>query len=459
MGKVKALFVCSTCERPSAQWSGRCAACGEWGTIGEHPAGSALRVGGRASAPPVLSLVPEAEERRIGTGFPSIDRVLGGGFVPGSVVLLAGAPGIGKSTLLLQLGSRLAGAGHPCLLASGEEARSQVAARAGRLGLDGNALQFIAGRELSTVVSGALQHRPHVLVVDSIHTLRDETSEALPGGVGQVRSCADALVALAKEHHITVVLIGHVTKGGDLAGPRTLEHVVDVVLTFEGDPRSGRRIVAGGKNRFGPDGEVAWFEMTSTGLEEVEPGPRLGDGRAEAGSATALATAGRRSFAVEIQALVVPSGGPPRRQVAGMDPRRFQIVAAVTDSACRLGVGKSEIYAACSGGFHLDDPGSDLAMAAALVSAAKGAPLPSGVALIGEISLTGTVRPVGEMEQRLSAAAGAGVQTVLVSEMGGTGLRMGSVELVRVTHVRDVVEWAYPAAGAGRAFRRRPYGP
>jgi len=202
-------------------------------------------------------LAPDPEEQRIETGFPSIDRVLGGGLVPGSVVLLAGAPGIGKSTLLLQLGSRLTEAGHPCLIASSEEARAQVASRARRLSLPGETLQFVRGRDLSDVVSAAEARRPRVLIVDSIQAIRDSGSEALPGGVGQVRSCADALIALAKDLDITVVLIGHVTKGGDVAGPRTLEHAVDVVLTFEGDPRSGCRILSGGKNRFGPEGEVA----------------------------------------------------------------------------------------------------------------------------------------------------------------------------------------------------------
>ncbi len=218
--------------------------------------------------------------------------MLGGGLVPGSVVLLAGAPGIGKSTLLLQLASSLTAAGHPCLLASGEEARGQVTARARRLGLKVDGLGYVPGRDLSQVVATILAERPVLAIVDSVQTIRNPESDALPGGVAQVRACADALVSLAKEHGTTVLLVGHVTKEGDLAGPRTLEHTVDAVLTFEGDHRSGLRVLAGGKNRFGPEGEVAWFEMTSAGLVETETGPLIGEGRAEAGCATALALAG-----------------------------------------------------------------------------------------------------------------------------------------------------------------------
>ena len=316
----------------------------------------------------MADLALDGEERRIQTGFPSVDRVLGGGLVPGSVVLLAGAPGIGKSTLLLQLASRLSNAGHPCLIASGEESRGQVASRAHRLGLDGDRLSFVPGRHLAEVVAIGAAQKPVILIVDSIHTIRDADSNALPGGTGQVRTCADALVALAKEQGITVLLIGHVTKGGDLAGPRTLEHAVDAVLTFEGDPRSGLRILCGGKNRFGPEGEVAWFEMRASGLVETESGPRIGDGEPEPGCATALALAGRRALAVDVQALVVPSEGPPRRQVTGLDPRRFQIVAAVTDRSTDSRLGRAEIFGASAGGLRLDDPGVDLAIAAALAS-------------------------------------------------------------------------------------------
>ena len=442
MGKVSRLYVCTNCERPHAQWAGRCSSCGGWGTVSEHPAGSTSR-GATHRAGPVLTLAHDPEERRISTGFAGVDRVLGGGLVPGSVVLLAGAPGIGKSTLLLQLVSTLAAAGHPCLLASGEEARGQVAERARRLGIDGDGLSFTSGRDLDEVIGTAEELRPSVLVVDSIQTIRAEGSEGLPGGVSQVRGCADGLQWLAKVHSIVVVLVGHVTKEGGLAGPRTLEHIVDTVLSFEGDPRSGRRILAAGKNRFGSEGEACWFEMTASGLHEVDPGPRIGEVVTEPGCAIALALAGRRAFAVDVEALAIPSQGPLRRHVAGLDPRRFQIIAAVINPATNGRLGQAELYGASAGGLRLDDPGSDLAVAAALASAARSQALPRA-GFIGEISLTGSVRPVPGIEQRLSAAAASELSAVVLPtwERGPAPKAAKGLRLVPVRHVREALSWA-----------------
>ncbi|MEX2420688.1 MAG: AAA family ATPase, partial [Actinomycetota bacterium] len=272
---------------------------------------------------------------RVPTGWASIDRVLGGGLVPAAVALLAGDPGIGKSTLLLQLVTSLSGAGLPCLLASGEESRSQVSARARRLGIDGSAVSFTSGRELPSVLEAARAARPFLLAVDSIQALRDPAGGQMLGGPSQVRACVDALVGLAKDAGVAVVVTGHVTKDGDLAGPKTLEHAVDVILPFEGDPRSGLRQLSCGKNRFGPEGEVAWFEMTSSGLLEIDPTHLLLPGEGEPGSAISLPLAGRRGLAVEVQALVASTDGPLRRQVSGLDPRRFQVIAAVLVRARR----------------------------------------------------------------------------------------------------------------------------
>ena len=275
----------------------------------------------------------------------------------------------------------------------------------------------------------ASTERPSVLIVDSIHTIRDQDSDALPGGTGQVRACTDALVSLAKDQGITILLIGHITKGGDLAGPRTLEHAVDVVLTFEGDPGSGLRILCGGKNRFGPEGEVAWFEMGADGLAETEPGPRIGQGEAEPGCATAIALAGRRAFAVDVQALVTAAEGPPRRQVTGLDPRRFHIVSAVTGRAMGSQLARGEIF--------------DLAVAAALASAEARRALRARAGFIGELSLSGSVRPVPGTELRLSAGLAAGLRTVVLPA-AGPRLETGStrVELVRVDHLREALTWA-----------------
>jgi len=451
VGKVKRLFVCEECGRPSAQWAGKCAACGAWGSVAEHPSGTGLRSFGGAG--PVASrmqrLSESPEETRIATGLPGVDRILGGGLVVGSVVLLAGAPGIGKSTLLLQLASGLSNAGHPCLLASGEESPAQVGSRARRLGLAGSALDFVPGRELPEVAGAVRASPPAVLIVDSIQTLRDPDSESLVGGTAQVRACADALVGLAKELGVAVLMAGHVTKDGDLAGPRTLEHAVDAVLTFEGDPRSGLRVLSGGKNRFGPEGEVAWFQMTQGGLIETEAAPHLGDGDAEPGCATALALAGRRAFALDVQALVVPTDGPPRRQVAGLDSKRFHIVAAVTDRAVgtlRGRLVRAELFGAASGGVRLDDPGADLAMAAALASAASGVPPPSGTAFVGEVSLTGAVRAVAGLDQRVSAAAAAGLRRVLCPHSAGPRPVRSGPEVVPIRHIRDALTWAFGGA-------------
>jgi DNA repair protein RadA/Sms len=378
---------------------------------------------------------------RILTGFAGIDRVLGGGLVRGSVVLLAGEPGIGKSTLLLHLLGHLTASGTDCLLMSGEESQGQVAARAGRLGIDGDALSFAPGRDLVAVLETAQATRPALLAVDSIQSIRDTAGTQVPGGVAQVRLCADALVGLAKAEQITVVLTGHVTKDGDLAGPRALEHAVDVVLAFEGDARSGLRVLAGGKNRFGAEGESAWFEMGARGLTEIDPTELLVPGTRVAGAATALPQAGRRALAVEIQALVNATDGPARRQTTGIDARRFQLVAAVLERAAGLPLGRSELFGASCGGVRIDDPACDLAVAAALASAATGIAPPERSAFLGEVALTGLVRPAPAWGARLSAARAAGIQTLFAPEppAGGSDAAVEGLRVVPVHHVRDAL--------------------
>ena len=387
----------------------------------------------------VQTLAHEPEdERRVSAGFTGIDRVLGGGLVPGGVTLLAGEPGIGKSTLLLQLVANLTAGGLPCLLASGEESRRQVAARARRLGVEGAAVAFTPGRELGSVLDAARAARPFLLAVDSVQTLRDPDAGQVPGGTAQVRACTDALVGLAKTEGMAVLLTGHVTKDGDVAGPRTLEHAVDVVLTFDGDARSGLRMLTGGKNRFGPEGEVAWLEMTAGGLREIDPTALLVSGHGEPGAAIALPRAGRRALAVEVQALVAPTEGPARRQVSGLDPRRFQLVAAVLErSGVRLG--RSDLFGASSGGAKVDDPACDLALAAALASAATSVPAPADSAFVGEVGLTGLVRGSGAMSNRLAAARAVGVRTVFAPPGSDS---MDGIAIIPVRHVKDALTWA-----------------
>ncbi|MFM8944507.1 MAG: AAA family ATPase, partial [Actinomycetota bacterium] len=388
---------------------------------------------------------PEGE--RVATGFPSVDRVLGGGLVPASVTLLAGEPGIGKSTLLLQMVANLSAAGLPCLLASGEESRGQVAARARRLGVAGDAVSFVSGRDLGPLLEAARSERPFLLAVDSIQTLRDPDAGQVPGGPSQVRACTDALVGLAKAEGIAVLVAGHVTKDGDLAGPRTLEHAVDVVLAFEGEPRSGLRMLTGGKNRFGAEGEVAWFEMTGEGLCEIDPADLLVPGTHEPGCAIALPRLGRRAIAVEVQALVAPTDGSTRRQVSGLDARRFGIVAAVLDRA-GVALSRADLYGASAGGARVDDPACDLAIAASLASAATGVATPMGAAFVGEVSLTGLVRPVAAMEQRIAAALAANVGTIYAPVERAPRT---APDVIPVRHVRDALRWI-----AGDAATPRP---
>jgi DNA repair protein RadA/Sms len=434
VGKVRQVLSCSGCGQSVSQWVGRCPGCGEWGTIGDHgpPATGAAPVEPLGSG-------DEPAEARIGTGLDGVDRVLGGGLVRGSVALIAGEPGIGKSTLLLQIVGHVAGGGGTCLVASGEESRAQVAIRARRLGIGPDAASFVPGRELGHVLDAARAARPAVLVVDSIQAIRDPSLPSLPGGPAQVRACADALVGLAKSGGVTVLLVGQVTKDGDVAGPRTLEHAVDVVCSFDGDDTTGLRVLAGGKNRFGPEGELAWFEMAAGGLREVDPRDVLAPGDGEAGAATALVTAGRRALAVEVQGLTAFAEGHPRRHVSGLDPRRFGLVAAVVDRAIGLRLTRSELYGAAAGGLRIDDPGADLAVAAALASSATGVPPPPRSAFAGEVSLTGAVRPPRGLGLRLAAAAAAGVRTVYCP---GDHDPPGGVRVVRVRRLGEALTWA-----------------
>ncbi len=441
MAKNRTTLACSACRQQVSRWVGRCPGCAAWGTIEEAEGRSTPGEAARR-----LSLVgadAPSDEGRVSTGIPGIDRVLGGGLVPASVALLAGEPGIGKSTLLLHLLGHLSASGRRTLLVSGEESHAQVAARARRLGIDDGAIEFAPGRDLEQVLALAREAKPFLLAVDSIQTIRDTSGTQMPGGVSQVRTCTDALLGLAKADGIAMLLTGHVTKEGDLAGPRALEHAVDVVLTFDGDQRSGLRVLSGGKNRFGAEGESAWFEMDGQGLKEIDPTALL-VGECVAGAATALPQAGRRALAVEVQALVGSADGPARRQTTGLDPRRFQLVAAVLERAAGIAFGRSELYGASTGGIRIDDPACDLAVAAALASAVTGTPPPHGAAFMGEVALTGLVRPAPAIAQRLAAARAAGCSVVYAPE--GTAGAPPGLEIRSIRDVKGALNWAFPAA-------------
>ncbi len=407
--------------------------------------------GGMLVAPLRLVDAEPEGEQPVSTGFDGMDLVLGSGIVPSSVVLLAGEPGIGKSTLLLHLMANLAALGRPCLLVSGEESHAQVSARARRLGIAADAVSFAPGRDLGQVLETARATRPFLLAVDSIQTIRDPSGSQMPGGVSQVRQCADALVGMAKAEGIAVLMTGHVTKDGELAGPRTLEHTVDTVLTFDGDPRSGLRVLAGGKNRYGPEGETAWFEMGHEGLREIDPTDLLISHERVAGAAIALPLAGRRALAVEVQALVGGGEGSGRRQATGLDPRRFHLVAAVLERAGPL-PGRRDLFGAASGGIRVEDPAGDLAVAAALASAALGVAVPAGTAFVGEVTLTGLVRPAPALPQRLAAARAAGC-TAVYAVPGEASATAEGLRIVPVRRLTDALRMGPPTCWNGSTGR------
>lgn len=448
MAKNAAVFECEACGQRSARWAGRCPACGGWGTVAQVPAAYAAGTptagaGPGSGAVQPLSGLGVGDAPRFLTGLHGLDRVLGGGLVAGSVALVAGEPGIGKSTLLLQAAGSLAESGATCLVASGEESLAQVAGRAHRLGVRTDGISFVEGRDLSQVIEAATVSGPTVLVVDSIQTVRAFGSTQIPGGVAQVRTCADALVGMAKQTGIAVILAGHVTKDGDLAGPRALEHAVDVILSFEGDPRSGLRVLASGKNRFGAEGETAWFEMGPAGLAAIDPTDLLVSGRTLPGAAVALIQRGRRALAVEVHALVGAAEGSGRRHATGLDARRLHLVAAVLDRA-GIGLGRAEVFGATSGGVRIDDPACDLAVAAAIASAATGVPPPVGAAFVGEVALTGMVLPAPAIEQRLQAARAAGCTRAFVPD-GSSPSTIG-IRTDPVARVADALGWALTTA-------------
>lgn len=419
MARPKPNFVCQACGAVSSRWQGKCEACGAWNTLVEEAAaaplpGSASRALGRGRVVVLEGLSGASDEApRLPSGIAELDRVTGGGFVFGSVLLLGGDPGIGKSTLLIQASAALARAGHRVVYVSGEEAAAQVRLRAQRLGLGDAAVALAAETNvediLATLKDGA---PPRLVIIDSIQTLWTSQVESAPGTVTQVRASAQALIRYAKTTGACVVLVGHVTKDGQLAGPRVVEHMVDAVLSFEGDSGRDFRILRAQKNRFGPTDEIGVFAMTGLGLEEVKNPSALflGDREADApGTAVLAGLEGSRPILVEIQALVVPSTlGTPRRAVVGWDSSRLAMVLAVLEARCGVRLGAHDVHLAVAGGLRVQEPAADLAVAAALVSSLVGAPLPVDSVFFGEIGLTGAVRAVAHPGPRLREAARLG---------------------------------------------------
>jgi DNA repair protein RadA/Sms len=445
VAKTAVKYACAECGYTAGRWFGKCPGCNAFGTLVEEGPETAATTAAR----PLLRLVDvdAAEAERIATGVPEFDRVLGGGLVPASLVLVGGEPGVGKSTLLLTALQAMS-ATRRSLLVTGEESVAQVKLRAERLGGGAN-VEILAETELETVCATLEREKPAVCVIDSIQTLYAADLGSAPGSVAQVREAASRLLRVAKENAIATILVGHVTKDGSVAGPRVLEHLVDCVLQFEGDRYHAHRILRATKNRFGSTNELGVFEMTGAGLVGV-PDPSALFGKThegEVGAAVACALEGTRPILLEIQSLVAPTDlAMPRRVGTGVDPKRLAMIVAVLGRHAGVALGSADVFVNVAGGVRIDEPGADLAIALAIASAAKGAPVRSGLAAFGEIGLTGRLRPATQAERRLQECAKLGLKRVLVP--AGTAAR-GKLSVEEHDTLRDATRAGLDARQSG----------
>jgi DNA repair protein RadA/Sms len=479
MARAQARFVCQECGAVHAKWVGRCESCGAWNSLVEEapqeavPKGLGGKAPGGGKARPIdivgLRGASAMPPRRT-SGIAEFDRVCGGGLVAGSALLVGGDPGIGKSTLLLQVVAALAtpnaksGASLGCLYISGEEAIDQVRMRAARLAVSGAPVELATATSIRDIAATLdREDRPQIVVIDSIQTMYLDTLDSAPGTVSQVRAAAQELIRLAKRRGFTVILVGHVTKEGVIAGPRVLEHMVDTVLYFEGERGHQFRILRAVKNRFGPTDEIGVFEMTDAGLAEV-PNPSalfLAERSHDvSGAAIFAGMEGTRPVLVEIQALVAPSPpGTPRRAVVGWDGNRLAMIMAVLDARCGLAIGANDIYLNVAGGLRIGEPAADLAVAAALISALTEQPVPAECVVFGEIGLSGEVRAVSQSDARLKEAGKLGFTSALVPPRrgkGGKAPREGGIAVTEIAHLRDLVARFMEGAAAKGLQRREP---
>ncbi len=450
MAKAKAAtsFACSECGYSTGRWFGKCPSCGSFGTLTEEVPVTATAA---AQARPLLRLaqVESEDTERIPTGVPELDRVLGGGLVPASLVLVGGEPGVGKSTLLLSALAHISQS-RRALLVTGEESAAQVKLRAERLG-GTERVEILAETDLDAIAATLEQERPDVCVIDSVQTLYSAEIGSAPGSVGQVREAAARLMRVAKTSGVALFLVGHVTKDGSVAGPRVLEHLVDCVLTFEGDRYREHRILRAVKNRFGSTNELGVFEMTGAGLVGV-PDPSELFGRTaggEVGAAVACVLEGTRPLLLEIQSLVSPTDlAMPRRVGTGVDPKRLAMIVAVLGRHARLPLGSADVFVNVAGGVRIDEPGADLAVALAIASAARGVPVRDGTAAFGEVGLTGRLRPAAQAERRLSECAKLGLTSVVAPADTPAG---GPVRVVAADTVAQAVGEALERASTEAA--------
>ena len=437
----RAAYVCAECGWEAAKWMGRCGECQAWGSLAERGPSGRTQAGPVTSPAVPIGQVPREEARARTSGVPELDRVLGGGLVPGVVVLLAGEPGVGKSTLLLEVAAQVARVGATTLYVSGEESAAQVRLRADRCGGIHDRLFLAAETELGAMLGHVQEVRPDLLVVDSVQTISADGVDGVPGGVTQVKEVTAALVRQAKARGISTLLVGHVTKDGSIAGPRVLEHLVDVVLQFEGERSSSLRMVRATKNRFGPVDEVGCFALTADGITAVSDPSGLFVSRHHhpvPGSCVTVALEGRRPLPVEIQALVTAASDRPRRAQTGVDPGRAAVVLAVLAARARVRTGDSDVFIATVGGARLHEPAGDLAMALAVASAQQDTIVPPQVVALGEIGLAGELRRVPDLRPRLMEAARLGFTVAVVPEQSDTGSGMRGPLEIPGLHVHAV---------------------
>lgn len=451
MKKAKTVYVCQECGSTSTKWAGKCPDCGNWNTFVEevqkpYPKRRSLSPVLTESRPRALDDLSIEAAECVPSGIAELDRVLGGGVVAGSLVLIGGDPGIGKSTLLLQLCGKLAD-GNTVLYVTGEESPQQVKLRAGRLGVKSHSLLVYPETNLELIIEQISQLRPRLTVIDSIQTVFTESLNAAPGSVGQLRESTALLMQTCKTLNVPVFLVGHVTKDGSIAGPRVLEHIVDTVLYFEGDRDQYYRILRSAKNRFGSTHEIGVFEMRESGLKEIKNPSEIfisTETAPSSGSVITCTLSGTRPILVELQSLVTPTSfGNPRRTAVGFDYNRLVLLAAILQKRAGLMLDSEDIYVSAAGGVRVDDPGSDLALAAAIVGNFRNLKVEKNVVFMGEVGLGGEVRPVTSLETRLKEAARMGMKLAVIPSASAGDLKFGSLadlELVKLSHVDSLTD-------------------
>ena len=447
MAKKKTIFYCKDCGNESSRWLGQCPACGEWDTLVEEPV---IKKSKRTNSPNISASEPSTldnikieDNSRISSGIGEVDRVLGGGIVYGSMVLVGGDPGIGKSTLLLQVCKEVAGQGRKLLYISGEESLSQIKMRAERLGVFDGELLLLCETDLDIIEETIHRHKPEIVVIDSIQTMFKEEISSAPGSVSQVRESTSSLMRIAKGLGVTMFIIGHVTKEGTVAGPRVLEHMVDTVLYFEGDHYGSYRILRAVKNRFGSTNEIGVFEMGNEGLKEVEnPSEFMLEGRPEeeAGSVVSASIEGTRPILIEVQALVSRTNfNMPRRTAAGTDYNRINLLMAVLEKRIGLQLADCDCYVNVAGGMRVTEPALDLAMVTAIISSYKNVALDKKTVVFGEVGLTGEVRAVNMVEQRVAEASKMGFETCIMPKANIDRIKNPSIKLIGVKNVQELM--------------------